>query len=291
MDLISLESLTKRYGSRIGVESLSLGVPAGSMFGFLGPNGAGKTTTIRVLLGFLAPTSGRASILGSDCWTRSPVVKRDVGYLPGDLRLPSWMNCNEAFSMFSRIRRCDLRRVGRELADAFGLDTALRVRAMSRGTRQKLGLVLALAHQPQLLILDEPTASLDPLVQQTLYAKLREAVAAGRTVLLSSHTLSEVEELCSHVAILRLGKLAACDRIDRLRESARRRVTVRWRQQPPGDVAAWDGVEWTNRDGDQWSGVLRGESVDFARWVAGQPIADVCVEAPNLGDIFQKFYS
>src|SRR5207247_1315609 len=155
VSLIQLDNLTRRYGRRRGVESLSFSVGEGALFGFLGPNGAGKTTTIRVLLGFLRPTSGAAKIFGLDCWRDSKAIKRDIGYLPGDLRLPAWMDGANALSIFGAVRGRDLAGAGRELAEKFDLDLRVKVRDMSRGMRQKLGLILALAHSPRLLVLDE----------------------------------------------------------------------------------------------------------------------------------------
>src|SRR5262245_43541117 len=202
---IQLDNLTRRYGRRRGVERVSLSVPEGALFGFLGPNGAGKTTTIRVMLGFLRPTSGDARIFGLDCWRDSKAIKRDIGYLPGDLRLPAWMDGTNALSIFGAVRGKDLVGAGRQLAEKFALDLRVKVRDLSRGMRQKLGLILALAHSPRLLVLDEPTSALDPLMQQVLHDLLRQLAAAGHTVFFSSHSLSEVEQLCDHVAIVRDG--------------------------------------------------------------------------------------
>jgi len=291
MEVIRAESLTKRYGSRLGVDGLTLTVPTAAMYGFLGPNGAGKTTAIRVLMGFLSPSAGRATVFGRDCWSDSPAIKAEVGYLPGDLRLPTWMTCGEALRIFGRVRRRDLLPVGRDLADEFELDPTLRVKAMSRGNRQKLGLILAMAHQPRLLILDEPTASLDPLMQRKLYARLRRAVADGRTVLFSSHTLSEVEHLCSHVAILRQGKLVACDSIERLRAQARRRVTVRWKSAQPPIEDTTNVIEWHTRDDRTWNGALRGTAGEFLQWAQGKPIEDFALESASLADVFERHYT
>jgi len=291
MDVVTVERLTKYYGRRLGVEDLNLQVSEGTMFGFLGPNGSGKTTTIRVLMGFLQANAGEARVFGMDCRRNSPAIKAEVGYLPGDLRMPSWMTCREALQIFGRVRRRDLLVRGMELAQEFGLDRDTRVRVMSRGTRQKLGLVIAMAHAPRLLILDEPTASLDPLMQGKLYGRLREVVSAGGTVLLSSHTLSEVEDLCSRVAILRNGRLVAHETLDRLRSQARRRVTIRWRSaedatrgSPP------DGVDWYERDALQWRGIVRGPMTGLLRWAAEQPLDDFTLEPPDLAEIFRGFY-
>jgi ABC-2 type transport system ATP-binding protein len=228
MSVITTESLTHRYGRRIGIENLCLSVPEGSLFGFLGPNGAGKTTTIRVLLGFLRPSSGRASLFGFDCWRDSSRIKAEVGYLPGDLRLHSWMTGAQALSLFGAIRRRDLRKEGDQLAQRFHLDLSVPVRNMSRGMRQKLGLILAMAHRPRVLVLDEPTASLDPLMQEELRGQLRSWAAAGHTIFFSSHALSDVEQLCDRVVMLREGRLIIDATIDQLARQSHREVVIRW---------------------------------------------------------------
>ena len=261
------------------------------MFGFLGPNGSGKTTTMRVLLGFLNPTAGKAQVFGLDCRRESPAIKAEMGYLPGDLRLPSWLTCRSVLQIFGRVRRREISARGMELAEEFGLDPDTQVRVMSRGTRQKLGLVIAMAHAPRLLILDEPTASLDPLMQDKLYGRLREVVSAGGTVLLSSHTLNEVEDLCSRVAILRNGKLVADESLDGLRSKARRKVTIRWRSAKDGlQAPPPDGVDWTEHGALQWRGVVRGPMTNLLHWAAQQPIDDFTLESPDLAEIFRAFY-
>ncbi len=292
MSVIAVDALSKRYGRRSGVESLTLTVPSGAMYGFLGPNGSGKTTTIRMLMGLLRPTSGVGRVMGWDCWRESAALKAEVGYLPGDLRLPPWFTCREALRIFGRVRRRDLCAFGLELAEEFGLDPNTPVKVLSRGTRQKVGLILALAHRPKLLILDEPTAALDPLMQMRLYARLRQAVSAGQTVLLSSHTLSEIEELCTHAAILRAGRLVADGTMAELRCRARRRVTIRWRShqdapRPPSP----DGVEWIERGPQQWRGVFRGSADPIVHWLALQSVEDVAIENPDLREVFQSFYA
>jgi ABC-2 type transport system ATP-binding protein len=223
-EVILVEGLTKHYGPRVGVKGLSLRVPKGCVFGFIGPNGAGKTTTIRLLLGFLRPGAGRAQIFGRDCWRESHLIKREVGYVPGDLRLHPWMTGVDALVVTGRARGLDLAPSGRELASYFELDLTVRVRSMSRGMRQKLGLILALVHEPSLLVLDEPTSSLDPLAQDRLYRRLRALAERGHTVFFSSHVLSEVQDLCDRVAIVRSGVLVADETLETLRSRAKREV-------------------------------------------------------------------
>jgi ABC-2 type transport system ATP-binding protein len=282
--------LTRRYGRRPGVEDLNLSVPEGSLFGFLGPNGAGKTTTIRVLLGFLRPTDGHASIFGLDCWRHSARIKADVGYLPGDLRLHPWLTGREALKLFGAIRRRDLLPEGRDLAERFHLDLDVKVRRMSRGMRQKLGLILAMAPRPRLLVLDEPTASLDPLMQDELLSQLRAWARTGHTIFFSSHTLSEVEQLCDRVAILRDGRLVADATLEDLRNRSHRQVVLYWAtaagatQDPPPFLAL------KSRDGLKWTCLLRGSSVELIRWAAAQPVDDLAIGQPDLEVLFRGYY-
>ena len=234
MSVIRLNNLTRGYGRRRGIEGISMEIPEATLFGFLGPNGAGKTTTIRVLLGLLRPSGGSAQIFGLDCWHQSKNIKRDVGYLPGDLRLPGWLTCEKALSIFGAVRGKNIRRRGIELAKRLDLDLHVNVREMSRGMCQKLGLILALAHAPRLLVLDEPTNSLDPLVQQFLHEILRELARKGSTVFFSSHSLSEVEQLCERVAIVRDGELVADESLEKLRDRAGHDIVIRWKNHAEG---------------------------------------------------------
>jgi len=292
MDAIVVEALTKRYGKRIGVERISLRVAEGSVYGFLGPNGAGKTTTIRVLMGFLKPSDGHARVLGRCCWEHSAAIKREVGYLPGDLRLYSGLNARRTLDLFGTVRQMDLSTPGLALAEEFALDVDVGVRSMSRGMRQKLGIVLALAHKPKLLILDEPTASLDPLMQEKLHDQVRRLSRDGHTVFLSSHTLSEVERLCDRVSILRDGRIVAQDSIAALRKRAARRVTICWRRAQDATNAAAAPFKVDRRTETQWSGTLSGTMPDFIGWAGSQSeeIEDMTIGEPDLTEVFHNFY-
>ncbi len=288
---IAIQNLTKLYGDRLGIEGLNLRVESGSVFGFLGPNGSGKTTTIRILLGLLRPTSGQATVQGLDCWANSHLVKRDVGYMPGDFRVYPWMTCRLALEIFGRVRQKDIRNSGTELAEEFGLESNLRADKMSRGTRQKLGLVLALAHKPRVLILDEPSSGLDPLVQERLYKRLRRFAAEGSTVFLSSHNLSEVERLCDRVAVLREGTLAAEESLSEMRRHASRRVLISW----PAEAAVHrievpPFLADCQRTNTSWEARLHGSATELVQWAANQPIEDICVGQPDLDDLFQSYY-
>ncbi|HJN08724.1 MAG TPA: ABC transporter ATP-binding protein [Pirellulaceae bacterium] len=291
MSIITTELLSRNYGTRVGIDAVNLEIGEGEIFGFLGPNGAGKTTTIRLLLGFLRPTLGRASIGGLDCWLESPRIKREVGYLPGDLRLYPWLTGQTALKIIGRVRNVDLREDGADLADRFQLEMDLRVRKMSRGMRQKLGLIMALVHKPRLLILDEPTAGLDPLMQAELANHLRELRAAGHTVFFSSHTLSEVESLCDRVAIVRQGHIIADETLESLRGRARRIVELVF---PDGETAARvqlpDFLKLNRRDGCQCYCELAGPTPPLICWAGQQAIEDISISQPDLESLFRKFY-
>ena len=294
MAAISTKGLTRTYGARRGVEDINLFIPEGSLYGFLGPNGAGKTTTIRVLLGFLRPTAGRASVLGLDCWTQSARIKRDVGYVPGDLRLWPWMTGRSALSLFGSVRRMDLLTgpgAGNELADFFELSLNTRVRAMSRGMRQKLGLILAMAHRPKLLVLDEPTSGLDPLMQDRFRDLLRSlSRKQGTTIFFSSHTLSEVEALCDRVAIVRAGKIVADSTLRDLQRQAGRHVIIRWNTpQVPAESPACLTLDPESTP-LLWQGRLIGSVDPLISWLNGRRIDDITIQHPDLETLFRQFY-
>lgn len=291
MSDIVIKELTRSYGRRVGVDKLNLVVERGTLFGFLGPNGAGKTTTMRVLLGFLRPSGGCATIFGLDCWRDSHRIKAKVGYLPGDLRLYPWFTCAEAIRISGRARGLDLTDAGDELARDFDLDPAVPVRKMSRGMRQKLGIILALAHRPQLLVLDEPTISLDPLMREILFQHLRSLAQAGHTVFLSSHTLSEVERLCHRVAILRQGRLVAEESLEALRTRAKRIVSIQWKSSvAPEQMRPPDCLHVQDRQDHKWSAVLTGPIMELIQWSSTQPIEDISISKPDLTHLFQQYY-
>ena len=291
MSLITIEQLTKRYGSRLGIDRLDLTVSEGTVHGFLGPNGSGKTTTIRVLLGFLRASAGRASVFGHDCWSASRLIKSEVGYVSGDLRLHTWMTGRTALQIVGQARGRDLAQKGAELADYFGLEMTVKVVRMSRGMRQKLGLILALVHEPKLLILDEPTTSLDPLAQERLYDHLRTMARNGHTVFFSSHVLSEVEDLCDRVAILRAGQLVADETIEHLRERAPRAVTIRWKLGENAEPATPPGMLALRRKiGRVWECDLTGKVTDLLAWLADRSIEDIEISRPNLESLFRQYY-
>jgi ABC-2 type transport system ATP-binding protein len=215
--IIATHDLTKAYGGARGIEGVTLDVVEGEVFGFLGPNGAGKTTTIRLLMGLLRPTRGRATIGGLDCWDQAPAVKRLVGYLPGEFTFDPSLRGAQIIAYLANLRGGVDKAYVRTLIERLDLDPTRRFREYSRGNKQKVGLVQAFMHRPRLLILDEPTSGLDPLNQQQFYALVAEAHQQGQTIFLSSHILPEVEHTCDRVGIIREGRLITVDHVATLK--------------------------------------------------------------------------
>ena len=236
--IIRTERLTKSYGSHRGIVDVDLEIEAGEVFGFLGPNGAGKTTTIRVLLDLIRPTSGRAFVFDIET-TADPVsIHRRIGYVPGEFALYDRLTGGQTIQYFGNLRGGVDAAYQAALIERFDLDPSRKFKEYSKGNKQKVGLVIALQHRPELLMLDEPTSGLDPLVQQSFYSLVREAQAEGRTVFLSSHILSEVERTCDRVAIIRDGILVKVDSVEGLRDLAHHEVELRFADGVPAEAFA-----------------------------------------------------
>ena len=234
--VIRTEKLTKFYGSHRGIVDVDLTVDKGEVFGFLGPNGAGKTTTIRLLLDLIRPSSGKAYVFEIESSVDPVAIHRRIGYLPGEFTLYDRLTGLQTLEYFGNLRGGVDRAYQASLIERFDLDPSRRYREYSKGNKQKVGLVAALQHRPELLMLDEPTSGLDPLVQQTFFETMREAVRDGATVFLSSHILNEVERSCDRVAIIRDGRLVQVDRVDALRDLAHHQVELRFAGDPPAEA-------------------------------------------------------
>jgi ABC-2 type transport system ATP-binding protein len=288
---ISASGLTKSYGRHRGIVDLDLAVQPGEVFGYLGPNGAGKTTTIRLLLDYIRPTRGSVSVLGLRSHEQSRDIRRRVGYLPGELRLYSSLSGRELISYFAHLRggvppaRVD------ELARRLDCDLSREIRALSSGNRQKLGLIQAFMSDPELLILDEPTNGLDPLVQQTFYDLVREARAAGRTVFLSSHVLPEVERVCDRVGILREGRLVAVERIADLRARAIRKLEIEFGAPiAPDTFAGVEGIRDVAVENDTLRCTVVGSMDPVLKAANRHEILALSSVEPSLEEVFLAYY-
>jgi ABC-2 type transport system ATP-binding protein len=236
--IIQTDKLTKSYGEHRGIADVDLAVDNGEVFGFLGPNGAGKTTTIRTLLDLIRPTGGRAFVFGIETTVDPVAIHRRTGYIPGEFALYDRLTGGQTIEYFANLRGGVDRTYQAALIERFDIDASRKFKEYSKGNKQKVGLVIALQHRPELLILDEPTSGLDPLVQQSFYELLREAKAEGRTVFLSSHILSEVERTCDRVAIIRDGRLVKVDSVEGLRDLAHHQVELRFVDGVPAEAFA-----------------------------------------------------
>jgi ABC-2 type transport system ATP-binding protein len=280
---IELQGVVKDYGPTHALRGIDLTIEPGQIFGFLGPNGAGKTTTIRILLDLIRPDAGVARVLGLDCQRQSMEVRRRAGYLPGELRMYDGMRGDAFLDLIDSFRA--------ELLERLGLDVSRHIRTLSKGNKQKLGLVQALMHRPELLILDEPTSGLDPLMQEEVARLLEEAVRDGRTVFFSSHVLSEVERLSHAVAIIREGAIAAVEDIARLKGRSVHVLEVTFAQEPPADLFRLAGVRELRRDGNRVH-LQAQDGIDAViKAIARYPVLDLRTEQPSLEDVFLAFYT
>ncbi|WP_164874162.1 ABC transporter ATP-binding protein [Rhodococcus spongiicola] len=289
--LVSVENLTRRFGSRRGIIDVDFDIDAGEVFGFLGPNGAGKSTTIRILLGLYRPTSGRVRVFGLDPRREASRILRRVGYLPGELALHPRLTGAQLLDRFARIRGLTDRRYRDELVDRFGAELDRPAHALSKGNRQKIGLVMAFMHRPDLLVLDEPTGGLDPLMQDEFADLVRETVADGRTILLSSHDLDEVQRLVERVCILREGRVVVTSTVDSLRKSSPRSITLRFDRKAPQEAfARLDGVQVRSRDGEQITLSVTGPIAPLLRTAADEGAVDITARRADLDELFLSYY-
>ena len=289
---ISTDRLTKHYGPVRALEELTLDVNHGEIFGFLGPNGAGKSTLIRTLLGFLHPTAGSAQVLGLDIVADTVEVRRRTGYLPGGIALYDSLSGEAALDYLSDLQGAKPVRRD-ELCERLQMPASVlrrKVRDYSRGMRQKIGVIQALQHDPELAILDEPTEGLDPLMQQAFYRLMEELRTAGRTIFFSSHVLSEVERICDRVAIIRAGHLMALQDVDELLARRKRHIQLRWRGAAP-DLSGVPGLADVKVEGDRISATLLGEVAPFVRAVASPALVDLTIEPARLEDAFLEYYA
>ncbi|MCX9193882.1 ABC transporter [Carbonactinospora thermoautotrophica] len=288
--VIRTEKLVKYYGRTSALDGLDLEVQPGEVFGYLGPNGAGKTTTIRLLLDLIRPTSGQVRVLGQDPRAGGPKLRRRIGYLAGDFAIDGRQPVREALTYLGDLRGGVPARRIRELAERLDLDLTRPIRSLSKGNRQKVGLVQAFMHTPELLILDEPTSGLDPLVQQEFLAMVREAKAAGQTVFMSSHVLSEVQHAADRVGIIRAGRLVTVERVEALRSF--RKVEIHFAEPVPAD--AFTGLPHVSQvqvDGTRLRCRLDGHADALVKTAGRFTVVNLRVEEPDLEELFFAYYN
>jgi ABC-2 type transport system ATP-binding protein len=291
--MIEVESLTKSYGGKRGIANVSFQVEEGDVFGFLGPNGAGKTTTIRLLMALLKPNAGSARIAGLDCWEKSVEIKRLIGYMPGEPALDPNLTGGQILEYFAHLRGGVDQAYLKQLIERFELDTSRRFRQYSTGNRRKVVLIQAFMHRPRLLILDEPTSSLDPLNQQEFDRMVLEARNEGRTVFLSSHVLSEVEKTCTTVGIIREGRLVRIGDVAEVKAIKRYEITITFASAIPAEafknVEGVVEVQTANHD----HGVhltMQGPADAVIKAAAHYPVVSLTSYEPSLEDIFLRYY-
>ena len=286
MNAIETKQLTKFYGSARGIEKLDLTVEQGDFFGFIGPNGAGKSTTIRTLLGLIAPTGGYAQVLGLDIRKDKPKILSRVGYLPSEITFYAGMRVSEVLSLSARLRKRDCEREAEALCRRLQLDVSRRVEDLSLGNRKKVGIVCALQHDPELLILDEATSGLDPLMQREFFEILKERNQAGVTVFLSSHVLSEIQHHCNRAAIIRGGKIVNSGAVSQLAQSSARRVQLRGK----ADLTGLPGIRDLTQSAEGASFLYSGEPQALLQTLARGTVRDLTIAEPDLEEIFLHYY-
>lgn len=285
MAIIKTENLTKYYGKARGIVNLNLSIEEGEYFGFIGPNGAGKSTTIRTLLGLIAPTSGSASVLGRDIVSGREEILADVGYLPSEAIFYSGMKVKDILKLDADLRKKDCSTEAKTLCDRLQLDISRKVDELSFGNRKKVGIVCALQSNPRLLILDEPTGGLDPLMQHEFFEILGERNREGVTIFLSSHVLSEVQRNCTRAAVISGGEIIACDSVEALAKSNARRIAVTGAV----DIGGLEGIK-DLKVGDATSFLYNGDMNKLIQKLAEGSVSDISITEPDLEEIFLHYY-
>ena len=291
--IIEVEGLTKSYGSKRGINNVSFSVEEGEVFGFLGPNGAGKTTTIRTLMALLKADAGTARIAGLDCWRQSVEIKRLIGYSPGEPSLDPRMTGGQILEYFAHLRGGVDQAYLKELIKRLDFDPSRKFRQYSSGNKRKVTLIQAFMHRPRLLILDEPTNGLDPLNQQEFGRMVKEVRDEGRTVFLSSHFLSEVEQTCTRVGIIREGQLVRVGDVAELKDIKRHEIIITFASAVPADTfKTLDDVEQveTLADGHSLRLTIQGEADAVIKAAAQYPVVSLTSHEPSLEDIFLRYY-
>lgn len=286
MEIIKTTKLTKYYGKARGIIDLDLSVAQGEFFGFIGPNGAGKSTTIRTLLGLIAPTSGRAMLFGKDIVKEKEAILQNIGYLSAEALFYQRMKVKDILKLSADLRKKDCTVEAKRLCERLQLDTGRKIDELSFGNRKKVAIVCALQHRPDLLVLDEPTGGLDPLMQKEFFAILRERNRAGATILLSSHVLSEIQRNCSRAAIIREGRIITCSSVENLSKTSAKRITVHGIV----NLEQLSGIRDRKDAENAISFLYSGDMDSLLRTLSSGHINDLTVTEPDLEEIFLHYY-
>jgi ABC-2 type transport system ATP-binding protein len=287
MKAIETQNLTKYYGKARGIIDVSLSVDEGDFFGFIGPNGAGKSTTIRTLLGLISATDGKAEIFGKDIVTDKNEILSNVGFLPSETMFYNGMTVAETIAFSAKLRKKDCSVEAKTLCERFELDISRKVNELSLGNRKKVSIVCALQHNPRLFILDEPTSGLDPLMQREFYEVLKERNEQGATVFLSSHVLSEIGRHCKNAAIIREGKLIACDKVEKLGHSGAKRIVLKGVSSIP-DI---EGIKDLNFENGNANFLYGGDIKMLLGSISTLNFTDINISDPDLEEVFLHFYT
>lgn len=289
MNVIEINQLTKNYGKARGISDVSFNVEEGEVFGFIGPNGAGKSTTIRTLLGLIFPTSGNATIFGKDCIKEGPEIRKEVGYLPSEVFYYDKMKVIDLLKYSASFYKKDCTKRMKELSSMMELDLNRRIEDLSYGNKKKVGIVQGLLHEPKLIILDEPTSGLDPLMQQKFFDIIKEENQKGATIFFSSHILTEVQELCNRVAIIKEGKIVKVEEIKNLREDNYKKITLRGH-----DILVtkynFEGITNIKLIEDGVHFFYKGDINQMTKAISADNLKDVLIEEPTLEEIFMHYY-
>ena len=290
--IIDIKDLTKFYGKSRGIENVNLEIGRGEVFGFIGPNGAGKSTTIRILMNLIFPTGGSARILGMDVVRQTKEIKRKTGYIPSDANAYSYMDVEEFLNYFARFYEVqDAAGRIKELTNLFELELKRKISDLSSGNRKKVSIVQSLVHRPALLIMDEPTTGLDPLMQSLFFDLLRKENQRGMTIFFSSHILGEVQMFCRRVAIIKEGKIIQLEDIDTLRKKQLKKVTIEFNEQVKPENLSFPGVvNLVMGPENKLSFMFSGNINELVSFLSGKMINNLMIEEPSLDEIFMHYY-
>ena len=290
MSVISIENLTRNYGSGKGVFDLSFQVKQGEAFGFLGPNGAGKTTTIRHLMGFLKPQSGTCTIGGIDCWKDSDKIQAKLGYIPGEISFFDDMTGTDFLKFTAKYRKIGAENRTKELLERFEFDPRGKIKKMSKGMKQKVGIVAAFMHDPDILILDEPTSGLDPLMQNRFIDLVAEEKEKGKTILMSSHMFEEVERTCHRVGIIKNGKLAAIDSVDQLKAKQVRKYIITFESSKAAEAFAKEAIQAEALTHHRVAVTVQNNLRELIEVLNRYPVTNLAAPTQGLEEIFMQYY-